>query len=129
MRNAESVARSRHASAKGWPRVTRPSPAREAGHLLTLMPIRRGGGRARHINAQYGTTVAICSFMVWSLTQARFPTPTKVMDRFGCSRATAYRWINALALACGISAHWETAKNPADMHAVWERVLAKQRRH
>ncbi len=55
--------------------------------------------RAR-VNSQMGAGISSCieasvTFFVWAATRKTPPNHTDVMERFGCSRATAYRHINA----------------------------------
>lgn len=40
--------------------------------------------------------------VLWAVEQHRFPMPEQVIERFGCSRATAHRWLNALEQAFGV---------------------------
>lgn len=79
--------------------------------LLALFPSKsHRRNRAMHVNAEQGTLRTVCRFMVWALKQSRFPTPEAVATHFGCSRATSYRWLNALADAQGIEPPWRAQK-------------------
>ena len=111
------------ARAPAWPRVRRESAARATGQLLTLMQPRNASGRARHVNAQYGVGVSMCSFTVWALSQQQFPTPQAVQDRFECNRATSYRWLDALAQACGIDTPWSTKGCPQPLPTPWSKAV------
>lgn len=57
---------------------------------------------AHHDFAEYGYVRTIMEFMKWAHEQDRFPTVDAVRNRFNCSRATAYRWINCLAETYGV---------------------------
>lgn len=54
--------------------------------------------------AQEGTidVEAAIRFHVWAMSMHRFPTCADIVKRWGCSRATAYRYRNALANAYGV---------------------------
>jgi len=42
----------------------------------------------------------LIDFTVWSLSLAELPAPTDIQTRYGVSRATSYRWLDALTRAC-----------------------------
>ena len=44
--------------------------------------------------------------MAWATAQEHFPTPEAVQAKFECSRATSYRWLNALAIAYCMDPPW-----------------------
>lgn len=58
--------------------------------------------RAQHDLAGYGRLLSAMKFMRWAIEQEHFPTARAVVDHFGVSIATAYRWTAALAEAYGI---------------------------
>lgn len=57
---------------------------------------------AQHDYADYGCVRSVMEFMKWAHEQDRFPTVPAVQNRFNVSKATAYRWTNALAETYGI---------------------------
>lgn len=58
--------------------------------------------RTRHDLAGYGRLLSAMKFMRWAIEQDHFPSAQSVVDHFGVSIATAYRWTAALAEAYGI---------------------------
>ncbi|MEG0181973.1 MAG: hypothetical protein RR704_00755 [Stenotrophomonas sp.] len=56
----------------------------------------------QHNLAGYGYMRTVMEFMKWAHEQDKFPTIQAVQDRFGFSRATAYRLTSALADTYGI---------------------------
>lgn len=57
---------------------------------------------AAHDSAGYSHIGKAMRFAAWASAQHKFPTYQAVMARWGCGRATAHRWLNALADARGI---------------------------
>jgi DNA-binding transcriptional ArsR family regulator len=84
-------------------------------HRSDFVPIERGsnvaaltqsvsncGKKRKGELAGHPLLIAYARFVGWAIEQAQFPTPERVMTRFGISRATAYRWLTALAEAYGV---------------------------
>ena len=53
--------------------------------------------------AGYGEMVRGIRFGRWMAAQRHFPTAQQVMDRFGCHRATAFRWLAQFREAVGMA--------------------------
>lgn len=58
--------------------------------------------RVQHDLAGYGRLLSAMKFMRRAIEQEHFPSARSVVDHFGVSIATAYRWTAALAEAYGI---------------------------
>lgn len=63
----------------------------------------------RHKRSETWTSLNGCSsfeaairFHLWAASLREFPTPKQIVDRFGCSRAQAYRYREALGRAYGL---------------------------
>lgn len=69
-------------------------------HLLSLTDGK--APRAEHELAQEPSILAGMKFLLWAQAQRHFPTIQQVRDRYGLSRATAYRWTTFLAEALGL---------------------------
>lgn len=77
-----------------------PDPRRESQGSAPLAPrVARVSTRTQN---DFHHTELILRFSAWAHTLHRFPTVEAVQERFQVSRATAYRWRNALAAAHGI---------------------------
>ena len=66
----------------------------------------------------------VLRFAWWAHQLARFPSVAQVMTRFDVSRATAYRWRNALAAAHGIETppdEDETDEKPGQLRVAGRR--------
>lgn len=77
----------------------------EPRSCVAPFPVEKCSGPKRmtkHDGAGYGTLLTIVRFTAWSHEQMHFPMPEQVIARFNCSRATAHRWLNALADCYGI---------------------------
>jgi hypothetical protein len=70
--------------------------------------MRRGPGPAftKVMDGQHTPTAVEAYFRVavWIHSLQVKPTPDRVMQRFGVSRATAYRWLAAWRSATGVAA-------------------------
>ncbi|WP_141233352.1 hypothetical protein [Lysobacter antibioticus] len=52
-------------------------------------------------------------FVCWAHRTRQFPNATQICDRFGVSRATAFRWRESLAAAMGIALPPDTSRDEA----------------
>lgn len=72
-------------------------------YVMAFDPARtRPQNKTQHDGAGYGTLYTVVRFVAWATEQQHFPMHEQVMARFNCSRATAHRWLNALADAYGV---------------------------
>ena len=55
---------------------------------------------------RHGQIVDVIQFTRWACEQHNFPSVEAVRNRFGVSRATAYRWTRALAIAYDMDPQW-----------------------
>lgn len=58
--------------------------------------------QAKHEGQGYSVWVMAMRFAVWAQEQPTFPIAAQVMARFGCSKSSANRWLNALEDALGV---------------------------
>ncbi len=77
-------------------------PGSNVAALPPAQPRKIGRNAALYDGAGLPLLVVYCRFVAWAIEQHRFPMPEQVMERFHCSRATANRWLNALAEAYGV---------------------------
>lgn len=75
--------------------------ANEAAEDVPLTPMQAAVNsrafRAQHDLIGYGHIFVVMKFVAWANDQPEFPWPEQVQFRFGVSRATSHRWLNALA--------------------------------
>jgi hypothetical protein len=78
----------------------------ETGSSVAALPPsmfkKKGKNTAQYDGAGLPLLVVYCRFVAWAIEQHTFPMPEQVINRFRCSRATAHRWLNALAEAYGV---------------------------
>lgn len=76
----------------------------ETGSSVAALPpaSHSGRGKPKYDGAGLPLLIIYCRFVAWAIEQNHFPMPEHVQTRFNCSRATAHRWLNALAEAYGV---------------------------
>jgi hypothetical protein len=67
--------------------------------LRTPAEIRIAGTRSESAKTTFhgASMIAGLEFLAWMESRRRPVTPKDVMDRFGCSKATSYRWFRTYA--------------------------------
>lgn len=71
-------------------------------YVAALTPTKDPRRMVQHDGAGLPTLVIYARFVAWAIEQAAFPMPEQVVSRFHTSRATAHRWLNALAEAYAV---------------------------
>jgi hypothetical protein len=81
-------------------------PIEPGSHVAALppanAPVRHKVNCTKHDGAGLPTLLVYARFVAWAIEQHHFPMAEQVMDRFGCCKATAHRWLNYLAEAYGV---------------------------
>jgi hypothetical protein len=80
-------------------------PIETGSHVAALvesLPRKYGKNATQHDGAGMTTLAIYARFFAWAIEQHAFPMPEQVQARFNVCKATANRWLNALADAYGV---------------------------
>lgn len=69
---------------------------RASDERVPLIPPARRSNARKHVLSGYSCTRIVMEFTRWAVERDEFPTMEAIVRRFDVSRATAYRWRNAL---------------------------------